>query len=163
RLARTPRLLSGGALAVAIVALVFNLAYPVGSLPQSGPLRFGLPMTLVLAAVAGARFPRHARAARVAAAAVAGLSSIWSMEAFAYTAAVFAAVAAAETWLDGASVKAFGRRLLEALAACVAAHLLFALLTLAATGSLPRWGQYLAYLREFLFGDVGQLTYDVAR
>jgi hypothetical protein len=40
---------------------------------------------------------------------------------------------------------------------------LFALITLAAAGELPDWGQYVAYLREFLTGDVGELTYDVQR
>jgi hypothetical protein len=52
---------------------------------------------------------------------------------------------------------------LGALAACAAAHLLFAAITLAATGSLPDWGEYLAYLEAFLAGDIGDLTYDVAR
>jgi hypothetical protein len=47
-------------------------------------------------------------------------------------------------------------------AACVTAHLLFAAITLAATGQLPDWGQYLAYLREFLAGKVGDFNYDVA-
>ena len=47
--------------------------------------------------------------------------------------------------------------------ACVAAHLVFALATLAASGALPDWGEYLVYLREFLFGTVGDLTYDVER
>ena len=39
----------------------------------------------------------------------------------------------------------------------------FALATLAASGALPDWGEYLVYLREFLFGTVGDLTYDVER
>ena len=42
------------------------------------------------------------------------------------------------------------------------AHVVFAGATLAATGELPDWGEYLAYLREFLVGRVGDLTYDVA-
>jgi hypothetical protein len=163
RLAGVPRLLAAGAFAVAIVALVFNLAYPVGSLPQSGPLRFGLPMALVLAAVAGERFPRRERAARITVAAIVGLSAVWSMEAFAYTVVVFAAVAGVQAWLGRDAVRSLARRAVEALIACVAAHGAFALLTLAGSGSLPDWGEYLAYLREFLFGRVGQLTYDVAR
>ena len=40
---------------------------------------------------------------------------------------------------------------------------LFAAVTLAAAGGLPDWGEYLAYLREFLAGDTGDLTYDVPR
>ena len=41
--------------------------------------------------------------------------------------------------------------------------MLFAGATLAATGRLPDWGEYLAYLDAFLFGSLGDLTYDVAR
>ena len=163
RLAGTPRLLAAAAFGVAIVALVFNLLYPIGSLPQSGPLRFGLPMVLVLAAVAGERFPRRARAARVAMAATVGLSAVWSMEAFAYTVAVFAALAVAQAWLARDPWRSLVRRAAEAVLSCVVAHVVFALLTLAGSGSLPDWGEYLAYLREFLFGEVGQLTYDVGR
>ena len=112
RLAGTSRLLSASAFGVAVVALVFNLVYPVGSLPQSGPLRFGMPMLLVLVAVAGERFPRRARAARVAAAAIVGLSSVWSLEAFAYTAFVFAAVACVQAWLspEPGRLRALARR-----------------------------------------------------
>jgi hypothetical protein len=162
RLAGTSWQLAAGALAVAVVALVFNVAYPVGSLPQSGPLRFGLPMAVVLAAVAGERFPRRARAGRVAAAAILGLSSVWSLEAFAYTAVVFGALAAVQAWLDR-DRSGFVRQALGGGAACLIAHLLFAGATLAATGELPDWGEYLAYVREFVAGPVGDLTYDVAR
>ena len=99
RLAGTSRPLSAAAMGVAVVALVFNLAYPVGALPQSGPLRFGLPMLVVLAAVAGERFPARARAARVAAFASLGLASVWSLEALAFTAVVLAAVLCVQAWL----------------------------------------------------------------
>jgi len=47
--------------------------------------------------------------------------------------------------------------------ACITAHVALALATVAATGGPPRWGEYLAYLREFLTGPVGDLTYDVSR
>src|SRR5829696_3490733 len=165
RLAGTPRLLTSAALAVAVVALVFNLLYPVGALPQSGPLRFGMPMAVVLAAVAGARFPRHARLTALAAAAIVGLASVWSLETFAYSAVVFAAVAAAQAWLappPGRLRQLIGQALAAA-AACVLAQAVFTSATLAAAGELPAWGEYLAYLREFLAGEIGELTYDVAR
>ena len=121
RLAGTSRPVSVAAFGVAVVALVFNLSYPVGSLPQSGPLRFGMPMLLVLVAVAGERFPRRARAAQVAAAAVVGLSSVWSLEAFAYTTFVFAVVASVQAWLspEPGRLRALVRRGLGAALACV--------------------------------------------
>jgi hypothetical protein len=165
RLAGTSRLVSVAASGVAVVALVFNLSYPIGSLPQSGPLRFGMPMLLVLALVAAERFPRRARASHIGAAATVGLASVWSLEAFAYTAFVFAVVACVRAWLSPppGRVRRLVRPGLGAVLACVVAHALFAGLTLAAVGRLPDWGEYLAYLWEFLAGDTGDLTYDVPR
>ena len=163
RLARAPRLLAAAALAVGVVVLVFNLSYPVGSLPQSTPLRFGLPMAVILAAVAGERRPAVARGARVAAWAVVGLAAIWALEALVYTVVVFAAVACLRAWLAPAPGRL--RRLAAdaggAGLAVVVAHRVFAVATLIAAGRLPDWGEYLAYLRAFLLGDLGDLTYDI--
>jgi hypothetical protein len=166
RLAGTARLLSAAALGVAVVALAYNLTYPVGALPQSGPLRFGLPMALVVCAVAAARRPERPRPWDAAALVVLGLSAVWSLESFAYTAAVFAVLACLRARLDaapGARLRCLARAAIAGALACVAAHLVFALATLAASGALPDWGEYLVYLREFLFGTVGDLTYDVER
>ena len=58
RIAGTPRLLAGGALALGVIVLIYNLEYSVGSLPQHGPLRFGLPMVVILAAAAEAALAR---------------------------------------------------------------------------------------------------------
>ncbi len=165
RIAGTSRTLSASACALAVVALIFNLAYPVGALPQSGPLRFGLPMALILVLAAGERWPARSRAALVAALAIVGLSAIWSLEALAYTAAAFVAIGALQAWSLPAPgrIRWLVRRLALGALACAVAHALFALATLAAAGRLPDWGHYLAYLREFLFGDLGDLTYDVPR
>ena len=46
------------ALFVGVVVLVLNRPYPIGGLPQEGPLRFGLPIALILVTVAGARWRR---------------------------------------------------------------------------------------------------------
>jgi hypothetical protein len=165
RLAGTARPLAAAALGIGIVALAYNLTYPVGALPQSGPLRFGLPMLVVLGAVVGARRPACAGLARAAGLAAVGLSSVWSLEAFAYSAATWVALEAWEAWLrpEPDRLRAFGRRALGAAAACAIAHAVFAGTTLGASGELPDWGEYLVYLREFLFGEIGDLTYDVAR
>jgi hypothetical protein len=163
RMGGASRPLAAAALALAVVALAYNLVYPVGALPQSGPLRFGLPMALLLAVVAGERFPTHARAARAAALGVVGLASIWSLEALAYTVAVYAATTTLQAVLGPAPLQRLAREALAAALACVIAHVLFAAATLVFAGELPDWGEYIAYLREFLFGDLGDLTYDVAR
>ena len=157
RLAGVSRSLAAGALAAAVVVLVFNLSYPVGSLPQSTPLRFGLPMAVILAAVVAERRPDRARVAALAAAATVGLAAIWALEAFVYTAVVYAAVSCVQV----RSVRELAGRAAAAAVAVVVAHLLFAAATLAAAGALPDWGEYLAYLREFLFGELGDLTYDI--
>ena len=47
--------------------------------------------------------------------------------------------------------------------AAVVAHALFAVAALVATGHLPAWGQYLAFLDQFLTGPLGDLTYDFDR
>ncbi|MEA2305003.1 MAG: hypothetical protein QOH43_2283 [Solirubrobacteraceae bacterium] len=163
RLAGAPRLLAVPALAVGVVTLVYALHYPIGGLPQQGPLRFGLPMALILATVAAVRWPHRARLADAAALVVVGVSSIWAVEAFAYTSltllalilvrATFQPAGARRAWVlrQGALV----------VVACVSAHVILAAATLAATGSLPHWGQYFAYLRAFLGGGkAGELTYD---
>jgi hypothetical protein len=163
RLAGTSRTLSAGALAVAVVTLVFNLTYSVGALPQYGPLRFGMPMAMVLAFTWAARRPQDARAAHAAALAVAGVSALWSLEALAYTGAVYAALAVMRAWLDRSPLRRLAVDAAQLLLAWAVAHALFAAATLAATGQLPDWGHYLDYLDAFLAGPVGDLTYDVPR
>ena len=165
RVAGASRPLAASALAIAVVALVFNLVYPVGALPQQGPLRFGLPIVLILAAAAGARWPRRAGAAQMASFLILGLASIWAFEALAFTAATFAAIAAMQAYLRQAGERRrwLLRQAILGAAACAAAHLLLAAATLLFAGQLPEWGQYLAYLDAFLFGQLGDLTYDFAQ
>jgi hypothetical protein len=163
RAAGCSRLLAGSALAVAVSVLVFNRPYAVGTIVQEGPLRFGLPMALVLAAVVGSRWSAHARAARAVGLAILALSSIWAVEAFAFTVPTFLALVGFQAYLlpAGARMRWLARQGALALAACVCAHVLFAFAMLVATGQLPDWGQYLVFLDAFL-GDLGTLTYDFA-
>jgi hypothetical protein len=164
RLAGARRLLAGGALVLGVLTLVYNFQFFVGQLPEEGPLRFGLPMLVLLGAIAAARYPGRARLARLASLAALGVSAIWALEAVAYTAFTFAAIAAVEVWLAPAGQR---RRTLltsfgSAVAACLVAHVLLALATLAGTGQLPHWHQYLGYVHEFLFGEAGSITYGFA-
>jgi hypothetical protein len=164
RLAASSRWLAASALAVGVIALVLNRVYPVGGLPQEGPLRFGLPMAVILALVAAARWPARSRIWRGAGLSALALSSVWSLESFAATLATFVVMACFEAYLlPTGRLRWLGRQGVLAGAACVCAHLLFAAATLAGTGQLPEWGQYLAYLHAFLFGNLGNLTYDVTR
>jgi hypothetical protein len=162
RLAGTPRMLAAGAMALAVIVLIYNLDFAVGAVPQSGPLRFGLPMLLILASVAEARFSRHRRAADAAQLTVLGLASIWALETFAYTVATFAAIACFQAWArpGPGRLRWLARRGALAIVACVAANVTLAALTLAFAGQLPDYGQYFFYLDEFLFGVQSLLTVD---
>jgi hypothetical protein len=166
RIARVPRLMTASVLALAVVALIYGLHYPVGDLPEQGPLRFGLPMALIVFTLMGLRWPAVARSARACAFAVLGISSIWALENFGYTIVTFAAMAVAQAslqppgerrrWLLGEVGRGIG--------VCALAHLAFALATLLASGALPDWGQYLAYLHALLLGGKeGSITYGFER
>ncbi|MBK8293951.1 MAG: hypothetical protein IPK93_03915 [Solirubrobacterales bacterium] len=162
RAAGVRTLLATFALAIGVVALVWDLTYPMGGLLQHGALRFGLPMLVVAFQVAGARWPRFGRASNFASLAVVGLSSIWALEAFIYVSVTwFALLLLRLSWEPaGGRMRWMLRRVAEVVAAWVFTQVLFALLTLLASGSLPDWGLYLSYLRDFLTGDIGDLTYD---
>jgi hypothetical protein len=164
RIAGTSRVVASGALVLAVVALLYNLVYPVGGLLQHGPLRFGLPMAVIVAATASARWPRQERAATVVQLLVVGLSAIWALETFAYTLGTFIALASLQAYARAASgrLRWLVRRLAAAVAACVGAQLLFAGATLALAGHLPDWGQYFAYLDALLLGKLADITYDFA-
>lgn len=166
RLAHTPRSLAAATLAIAVVGLIYNLPYSVGSLPaQHGPLRFGLPMLVILAATLGARSGRGACAASGAQVAVLGLASVWALEAFVYTVVTFAAIASFQAWIRPAPGRLgwLVRRAALALTGCVCAHLALTGGTFGFTGELPDYGRYLAFLRSFAFGKVGNITYDFSR
>lgn len=166
RIAGVGRMLAASALGLGVVVLIYNLHFPVGSLPEQGPLRFGLPIAVILAIVAAARWPRHERTARAAALVVVGVASIWALEAFAYTAFTFAAMVVAEgsLRLPGARRRWIAGQLGLGLAAFVAAQLILAIATLAATGQFPHWSQYLAYVHGLLLGGrEGSITYGFAK
>ena len=162
RLAGSPRMVAAATLVVAVTVLAWGSHYPEGALLQHGAIRFGLPMGLIPLAVASWRWPTRYRIFRLGALAVVGLSSIWALEAFLYVAITWGGIICVElTWASpGSRIRTLIRQVGLASASVVAFHLAFALLTLAGFGSLPDWGSYLTYLREFLGGDIGDLTYD---
>jgi hypothetical protein len=164
RIAGVGRALAAAAIAVAVVGLIYSLRYGVGALPETGPLRFGLPMVLLAARTAEVRWPGR-RAWPGIAFAVLGLSAVWAFEAFAYTALTFLAIAAAQAWLRPPVQRRrwLTRQLSIAVGACIAFHLVLALATLLVADRLPDWGQYLTYLRSFLLGGrAGAISYGFA-
>lgn len=166
RLAGVTRALAAGALFVGVVALVYNLLYSVGSLPaQHGPLRFGLPMLLILAATIESRWPPRARLALAAQLMVVGVASVWALEGLTYTVATYGALICFAAWTSTGPRRMAWllRRVGLALAACLIAHLLLIAATLVFANQVPDYGRYLAFLSSFLGGKVGDITYDFSR
>lgn len=162
RMAGVARLLATAAMLVALVVLIWALEYPIGGLLQHGGLRFGLPVPLILFWVAAARYPRARRWFWAAGWAVVGLSIVWALEAFMYVSGALAGMLLIEAaLLPEGRIRWLVRQALFAVASWVVALILFAIATLIWGGALPDWGLYLTYLRDFLAGDVGDLTYDV--
>ena len=165
RLAGASRPLAGGALAVAIAALVLNLAYPIGGIPQESALRFGMPMAVILAVVAGGRRPAWGPAAQAAILVIVAISSIWAFEAFTYTVVTLVAMAALQVVLRGGDRRRWlATRAGLALAACATGHIAFAVATRVTSSAWPDWGLYAGIVRAFLGGgDIGEVTYDFSR
>ena len=165
RIAGVSRLLAGLAMALAVVVLVYGLEYPLGGLLQHGAFRFGLPVGVIVGAVAESRWPRAATPARALQLITVAIASVWALEGFVYTLIAMLAIIAVRV----VSLSAEQRRrelvgwALGIAGACLLAHLLLASATLIGSGQLPDWGWYLNTLREFLSGQVGDLTYDFSR
>ena len=168
RLAGTARLLSAAALGVAVVALAYNLAYPVGALPQSGPLRFGLPMALVLCAVAAAARGRRGRARGDARGArrprpVGGLvARVVRLHRWRCSPCWRAARLAGRRAGRAAAVARRGPRS-PARPPASPPTLVFALATLAAPASCPTGASTSSTCASSCSATVGDLTYDVER
>nr|MDQ6915353.1 hypothetical protein [Actinomycetota bacterium] len=159
RMAGCGRGLAGLAVAVGVVAVSFGTVVSLAYVPSAGGLRYVWGYALVLAAVAGARWPRRRRALYVAQLAIVAVASVWSLETFAVVAVTFAAVTAVSaatgpgTWQ--VRLRRWGIDLLRAAAVSVAALGLFSLVTLALTGSRPHLRPYLAFFGIY---SGGQLT-----
>lgn len=163
RLAGVARKLAVAAIALAVLVLTYNLLFPVGTIPQHGPIRFGLPLVLVAAATWEAR-ARVIRLAWGGQLAVIALSSVWMFEAFGYTVLTFAGLLAVGVWgPDGRGLRWAARRALAAFAAIAGAQLVFVLATVLAAGDLPDYGLYFTFLHAFLVGPLSHFTFDFSR
>lgn len=153
--ASRPLACAGGA--VAGIALFFAGTLPAPtSHPSTGGLRYLLPYFVVAAGVAGAR-RAHERAWGWATAALVGLSSIWSVEAFAYSAAALAGMAVLRTAVTGRAARHFLRALAPAAVMVLVAQVAFAGLTLVLAGQWPDWGGYLAFLGSYSVDGISAL------
>jgi len=162
RMAGVRRPIAIPAIAMAVIILAWGVTYPIGGLLQHGAIRFGLPVLLIAVVVAGYRFPRITGPTRWLALFLIGLSSVWALEAFAYTLVTWAGLTAIATvWRDPDDhLRGLLREAALAALAIALVQVAFALITLIVSGELPDWGLYLTYLREFLFGAAGDVTYN---
>lgn len=165
RMGGLSRLLATSAVALGVIVLLYNMTYPLGSLAEHGPFRFGLPMAAILAVMVGLRFPRWARFGRWSACVVLAVASVWSIEAFAYTSFTLAVMAVVYDLQrpPGRRMRWLATQALRAAVSVIVAQAGFALATLLAAGQLPDWGSYLTYFKSFESGSVAYLTYGFAR
>jgi hypothetical protein len=165
RLAGVRQTLAAAAIALGVLTFVYDFYYFVGQLPEEGPLRFGLPMIVLLGSVTALRVPRLATLARIVVLCGLAVAAVWAVEGFAYTVLTYVGVIAAAAWLrvPGNRRKWLVRQAGLGVAAILAGHLVLAVATLAGSGHLPDWGEYLAYVREFLLGgQAGVITFGFA-
>ena len=162
RLAGVTRALAAAAMAVGVIVLVYGLEYPLGGLLQHGAIRYAMPVGVLVGAVAEARRPRTTALAHGLVLVTVAVASVWALESFVYT--VFTAVVCAGLLVvmrpAGERRREVRRWVVHLVGAVLLGHLVLAGSTLAIAGDLPRWGWYLRTLREFLFGPLGELTYD---
>jgi hypothetical protein len=161
RAAEIGRVVAVATVVVTAAAAVVNVELPLSGYPQLGPLRFGLPLLVVLFATLAARLPDRARPLRLAVLATVGVASVWSVETFVYTAATAGALILLEA-ARADDLRRAGRVVLVetglALAACVVAHVAVAGATLVASGELPDWGTYLAYFETYATGGLSDIA-----
>jgi hypothetical protein len=162
RLAGVTRLVAAGAMAVGVIVLVYGLRYPLGGLLQHGAIRYGLPVGVIVGAVLEARRTRATALAHGLVLVTVAVASVWALESFVYTSFTAAVCGALFVAMQptGERHHELRRWVVHLVAAVLIGHLLLAGATLAFAGELPRWGWYLETLREFLFGPLGDLTYD---
>lgn len=152
RLVGVARTIAIPAVVAAVLGLVLGSLGSYNDFPSNGGLRFGVPWLIIAAAVMAARAPDRRRALwRGVTIALVACTAIWSFETFAYAGAVVTAIVAFEaaTGAPGRRLRAFVRSLATVLAACVLAHVLFAIATRVFAGAWPDWSTYLAYLNVY--------------
>ena len=141
-----------GAFAILTVSLLGSATDP-SLFPSFSGLRFLLLFVVTLLALRAASRSADGRPLSAAVLVATAIASIWSLETFIYTGAALAAILAVDvatrTGAARARVRLLVRNVGVLAAVCVAAHLAFALLTLALAGHLPDWGWYLAYFRTY--------------
>jgi len=150
RLSGCGRILAAGTLLAAVLGTVLAALGSPGLFLNVGGLRFAPPYVLILIALLAAKRGEAGRPTTAGLLVALAATSLLSIEVFVYSAATFLAIVGFGTATSSRSVSEGGRTFAGAVAwgigACVAAHILFALGTMAYGGGWPDWGWYLAYV-----------------
>jgi hypothetical protein len=127
--------------------------------PSTGFLRFGVPWLLVCALVVAYRRERPALLPLLLAYATVGVAAVWSFETAFYTCATFvvSVLAIAATREDGRHVRCALAHLGAGMLAVILALATLVTATVAGSGSAPRIGGYLDFLRIYSVTGFGQL------
>jgi len=151
RLAGVGRVIAAIALLLGVMLTVLAPITSPSLFLNVGGFRFGPPLLLLVLAVwVSGREGAVARSAPVLS--CFGFFALWSLEALVYCGCAMIALIAA----DAVATRALRAGMIEVLrglgatlGAFVAAHLLFAMLTLLVSGELPDWGRYVALFGEW--------------
>ena len=155
RFAGVSRLVAATTMAVAVTVLVYGLEYPLGALLQHGAIRFGLPIGVVVGAVAEARWPRAATPARLLQLVTVAVAAVWALEAFAYTlltVLVIAGVPGGDCGRRASAAASWAAGRPSSPAPSWSRTCSWPPARSPPPGSCPDWGWYLNTLRQFLFG-----------
>jgi hypothetical protein len=157
------RLLAVLAILIAIVVERFpQLGADNAQYPSVGPLRFGLPLLLLLAAWRRRRHANRVRWPRLAEGMLLGLTALWSLETLVYALAGYGAFCAGEAWIDHPNLRraaaGLGRSLAFSAIVMGVAHAAYALAVRAWAGAWPDWGLYWDFLSLYS-GGFGSLSF----
>jgi hypothetical protein len=157
RLSGLGQVVTAVTVAVAAAGNLFSplLAYLL--YPSAGPIRFGMPYLIVLAAVIRARFPARRRQAQIAILSLLGLGAVWSFETFVYCGVTYGCLVLIEAVAEGTqTIRRVARGAAIGASVCIAALLVFSLATFA-LDSRVEWGPYFEYLKLYTTGELGAL------
>jgi hypothetical protein len=151
-----------------VVSATFVYLYSIGlwqysDFPSTGPMRFGLPWLVTLAAVAAAATTRSRRRTVLTGCVLilVAVAATWSAETGMYTLGCAVAVALVDGFSREGTPRARLSATLRAVAivvgAAIGGWLLLNLATLVFAGQLPNWGPYIALLKLYTVSGFGLL------
>jgi hypothetical protein len=151
RAAGATRIFAGGAIIIAALIAILAVEFPPAGFPNLGGLRFCPPLVLVAVAMLASREGRSASRSPWVLLTL-GFFATWSIEALTYCLGAYIALAmldalSTRSWRQG--VIDLAKSGLAAVAAFIAAYLVFGVVTLIFAGSWPDWAMYVRLFKAW--------------